>query len=473
MGAAALYEIPKGFSRRIHDALRAWHLHSAKGLLDDLSLANHLPTGRDDLAPRLITNQILLNGIDCLKQADEEIADLLKSRFLNRETARELAYQRNWSEDVVFQRQRAAIARLAEVIWSQEAALRWQRRLRIEARLEPPSYSRLFGVEDRLAEVRAVLEKTAEPWLVSIEGMGGIGKSSLADLLARDLAGGTHFHDLAWVSARRRLFQLSGEIDTLTDRPALTLTELVDRCLEQFELSGLRHASDSEKLAGLKDFLRTHRCLVILDNLETVSDVYALVTQLSALVHPSKVLITTRHSLRDVSGVFPVLLRPLSRADTIALIRHEAETRGLPELAEAPAKTLSPIHKVTGGNPLAAKLIVGQIHSLSLPIALSRFSAAGGKPIEELLTYLYETSWHMLDPDCRQVLQAMLFVTEDGGRIEQIAATAGLGEGAVAACLQRLAALSLVNVSGDLLERRYSLHQLTHTFVGRQSAGVR
>lgn len=458
-----------GFSRRIHAALRNWHTQSPRGLLDDLFLTRRIRAEREGISSRLITNQILLNGIDRQKQTDDESADLLKLRFLDLKTAREVAYLRNLSEDIVFQRQRAAIAQLAGIILTQENELRQQQRLRIEMRLEPPTYTQLFGVAEKLAEARALLETTSEPWLLSLEGLGGIGKTSLADALARELAGGSHFHEIAWISARRRFFQLSGDIETLSGRAVLTLGELVDRCVEQFELTNLSRRSDTEKLAGLKAFLKAQACLVILDNLETVADCYALVSQLTALVNPSKVLITTRHSLRDVSGVSPLPLKQLSRNDTFALIRHEAQTRGLPELSNASAKELTPLYRTTGGNPLATKLIVGQIHTLSLPMALSRFSAVKDKSVEKMLSYLYETVWQALDSKCRRVLQALLFVAEDGGRIDQIAATAELDESIVASCLHRLATLSLVNIAGNLQEKRYSLHQLTQVFVAQQS----
>ncbi len=460
------------FAKRIHQALRSWYSQNAEDGLDDLLLGRQINTEREGITPRLASNQILLNGIEQMKQTDEGAADLLQRRFLDQETALEVSYRLNLSEDIVFQRQRAAIAQLSEVIWNQEKALRQQQRRRIEARLEPPTYTRLFGVADALADVRARLETNAEPWLVAIEGLGGLGKTSLADALARDLADGNYFHEIVWISARRRLFQLSGDIATLPDRPDLTLAELVDRCIDQLALAGLRHRSDAEKNAGLKDFFKAHPCLVVVDNLETVADAYTLVTELAALVNPSKVLITTRHSLRDMSGVSVLTLKQLARKDTLTLVRHEAQTRGLAELAEAPEKELNPIYEVTGGNPLATKLLVGQIHTLSLPTALARFGDAQSKPIDELLTYLYAAAWQALDEPCRQVLQAMLLVTEDGGRIAQIAAAAELDENVAIACLQRLAVLSLVNVSGNLRERRYSLHQLTHLFVARQSATI-
>lgn len=465
-------DMPEGFAKRIHKALRAYHARHTENVLTDRLLAHQIKTEREGVTPRLLTNQILLNGLDCLKQTDKEAVDLLEQRFLNQKTARQVAYGCNLSEDVIYQRQRAAIARLAQVIWSQEMELCQQRVRRIEARLEPPTYSQLFGVAEKMAEARAQLETASEPWLVALEGLGGIGKTSLADALARELACGFHFREIGWVSARRRLFRLSGDIETLTDQPALTLAELVDRLIDQFELAGLRRQSDAEKLAGVKGFLRSQPCLVIIDNLETAADYRPLVSQLRDLVGPSKFLVTTRHSLRDVSGVYTLTLRELSRDDTLALIRHEAETRGLRELADAPEMDLAQIYDVTDGNPLATKLIIGQIHTLSLPTALARFSAARGKPVEELLSFIYANAWQALDQDSRRVLQAMLLVTEEGGRLEQITAAAELDEDDTIACLQRLVTLSLVNVGGDLRERRYSLHQLTQTFLARQSSGA-
>jgi hypothetical protein len=461
-------DMPERFAKRVHQALRAWHARHAEDVLTDFLLADRLRVEREGATLRLISNQVLMNGLDGLKQADEEAADLLERRFLNRETALEVAYSRNLSEDVVFQRQRAAITQLARVIWGQEMDLRQQRVRQVEARLEPPTYSQLFGVAEKMAETRAQLETASEPWLIALEGLGGIGKTSLADALVRKLACGVHFHDIGWVSARRRLFQLSGDIETLGDQPVLTLDELVDRLIDQFELAGLRRRSDAEKLAGLKDFLRSQPCLVVIDNLETVTDYHSLVSQLRGLVDPTKFLITTRHSLRDTSGVYSVTLKQLSREDTLALIRHEAETRGMHELANATETEMEQIYSVTGGNPLATKLIIGQIHTLSLPVALARFRAAKGRSVEELLAFICANAWQALNQDCRRVLQAMLLVTEEGGRLEQIAAAAELDKDDTASCLQRLATLSLVSVGGDLRERRYSLHQLTQTFVARR-----
>jgi hypothetical protein len=188
---------------------------------------------------------------------------------------------------------------------------------------------------------------------------------------------------------------------------------------------------------------------------------------LTSLTNPTKFLLTTRYSLRDSSGIHIYTLDPLSKADTLALVRHEAETRGLPELARAPKAELEPVYRVTGGNPLAVKLLIGQIHTLSLPVALSKFEAAKDKPFNSLMIFLHETAWQSLDNNCRRVLFALTLVA-DSGQLPQIAAAAELEEGQVISCLHRLALLSLVQVSGTLYERQYSLHLLTQTFVAQK-----
>ncbi|MCP4540288.1 MAG: hypothetical protein GY832_24375 [Chloroflexi bacterium] len=462
-------DMPADFGNRVHQALRAWHARHTHNVLTDLLLAHQIKEKQEIATPRLISNQILMDGLDSLKQVDEEAAELLQRRFSNQETALEVAHRRNLSQDVIFHRQRGAIVLLAQVIWEQEMELGQRQMQRIEMRLEPPTYSQLFGVAEKMAQVRARIETPSEPWMVALEGLGGIGKTSLADKLVRDLACGVRFAEIGWASARKRLFRLSGDVETLEHQPDLSLAELLDRIVEQFELLALRRQSDDAKLAGVRSFLRSKPCLVVIDNLETVADYGALVSQLRGLVGPSKFLITTRYSLHAESGVYVVTLNALSRDDTLALIRHEAETRGLHELADAAETELEQIYAITGGNPLATKLIIGQIHTLSLPTALARLGAAKGKPVQELLDYVYAHAWQTLAPNCRRVLQAMRLVIREGGRLEQIAAAAELDPEIAATCLQRLAALSLVNVSGSLKERRYSLHQLTRTFLAGQS----
>jgi hypothetical protein len=461
--------MPAEFAKQIHQALKSWHASHDGESLDTLLLARQLRAANDSLSVRLISNQVLIAGLDDLKQVDPAAAELLQRRFLNKETAREIAYRFNMSEDVIYQQQRVALAGLTRLIWRQEMALRERQAQRLTRRLEPPTYTRLFGVAELLADVRARLENTKPPWILSLEGMGGVGKTALSDLLARNLAQRVHFQEIAWISVRQRLFRLSSGVETSSTPPSLSLLELIDRLIDQFELRHLKRQSDAEKLLGVKAFLKAQPCLIIVDNLESLADYRVLVAQLRDLTNPSKFVITTRYSVRGESGVYIMRLPGLSYADTLHFIRYEATQQGLHELAAADDGVLASIYDLTRGNPLATKLVVGQVHTFALTTVLERLSGIADHPDTELLDFLYADAWSLLDQKQRQVLKAMLLTPAGGGQIEHIAASASLDMGETVGSLQRLAILSLVNITGGLSERRYALHHLMRTFVARQS----
>jgi len=48
-----------------------------------------------------------------------------------------------------------------------------------------------------------LLEQPGAPWLIAIDGIGGIGKSSLAAALIREIIPTDRFYNVAWVSAKQ------------------------------------------------------------------------------------------------------------------------------------------------------------------------------------------------------------------------------------------------------------------------------
>lgn len=463
-------EMPDDFPERVHQALKTWHTPQTSGTLGHLLLTDDITTRRNIQVPHLIQNQILLDGLEQFKSINPEDAELLERRFISQETARQVAYSRNVSEDVVYQNQRNAIAQLAQTLWTREARLRQQRAQRIETHFPPPLYTQLFGVDDKIAALRGVIEPDAAPWIVSLEGMGGIGKTSLADRLARALAHELTFREIVWVSARQRFFQLPGNIKDETTPPSLTFEELLDRLIEQLNLKELLRSPDVEKVLGVKAFLKEQPCLIVVDNLETIADGRTLVTQLRNLVTPSKFLLTSRYSLRGESGVYIMDLTGLALPDTLALVRYEAGLQGFNELTTASDAALAPIHAATGGNPLAIKLVIGQAHMFPLRAILERLQQVEGESAETLLTFIHGEAWQNLSEACRLVMQALTLVPDTGGELEQITAAAGLSEGDTITCLNQLAGYSLISVRGGLEDKQYTLHALTRSFVLQQFA---
>lgn len=458
----------KDLPAAIHTALRRWHTGQQEQLpwgemLTVLLRLAESPVPNPDLAVK----EILLEALNTLEgHAGGEGAQILRLRFLDDHTATATANRLNLTEDVVYKRQRTAVADLASIVWQAELEARAIRQARIAGRLEIKEPPRLFGVEDKLAELAAALTTGTAPWLVAVVGIGGIGKTSLADAAVRALSTSPAYADIAWVSARQDRFVLWGGLQEHGEgRPALTTEGLVDAIIDQFDFHDLTRYPSAQKQAGLGRRLKAQPYLVVVDNLETAADYQALVPDLQAFVNPTRFFLTSRHSLHSFPGVHNLSLDELSASDSLALLRHEARQRGLAEVAAAPDEALSPVHEVAGGNPLALKLLLGQMHTLSLSRVVDDLRQARGRQVDELYRYIYWRSWHMLSHEARQVLTIMPLVAESGGGLDQIAVLCELDEQGMMAGLKQLVDLCLVNVQGTLEARRYRIHRLTETFL--------
>lgn len=320
----------------------------------------------------------------------------------------------------------------------------------------------LFGVSRLQAQVRGVLEQPDAPWLIALDGIGGIGKTSLATALVRELAPTGRFVEVAWVSAKQEEFLPSQSIAS-TRRPALDPGTLINSLLEQLGDPFLLNRPLEERQAGLVALLKKQPYLVVIDNLETVEDYQSVIPLLRRCANPTKFLLTTRYALHAYDDVFCRSLPELSRTDVLDLLAYEARVRGLTALAEATPAQLDSIYEVVGGNPLALKLVVGQIRVLPLAQVLDNLREARGKKVGDLYTYIYWQAWHALDEAGRQTLLVMPLA--QNGTLAQLGAVSDLDQTALSQSLEHLAALSLLEVSADLAYPRYRIHRLTETFL--------
>lgn len=460
--------LPDALPQAAHDVLRRWYAgeHSGPPWTGMLIVAQRM-AGQPVPDPDLAVKEILLEALDTLnRQGGGDAAQILRWRFLDDLTAYDVANRLNLSDNIVYKRQRAAIRDLAAIVWQAEKAALAERATRIAARLEIREPSRLFGVADKLTELVAVLTTEGSPWLVAVVGIGGIGKTSLADAVVRVVAQTPTFADVAWVSARQGRFTLwDGLLENPKGHPALTFEGLLDAVVEQFGLQDLAQSPLAQKQARLSTRFKAHPYLVVIDNLEMAADYRALVPNLKALINPSKFLLTCRHSLHEHPGVRNLNLDELSGQDSLALLRHEASERGLADVAAASDETLLQVYEVTGGNPLALKLLVGQMHTLSLLQVVEDLRRARGQTVEDLYHHIYWRAWHLLTEETQRVLAIMPLVAESGSGLEQITALGGLADDQLTSALKELVTLSLVNVRGTVKARRYSIHRLTETFL--------
>ena len=460
----------KEFEAAVHEALQLWRQESEPaGPLAHLALVRQRQMAIGGNLHRA-ANQVLTDAIDALAAEHEADAALLRARFLDGKKVYVVANERNISATLLYKLQRRAIGHLATVLWRMEERASTRQRSVLEQRLPAATYTELFGLDTHLAELSEVLLAPHAPWLVSVEGLGGSGKTALAHQLIQQVAQrGARYVDFGWVSAQQQTLHPGGSIRLLGE-PALTADALIAALAAQLlEGTGIPVPVATERaLAALEGRLREAPHLIVVDNLETVTDVETLLPTLARLAGPSKFLLTSREAFTGQAEIYHFPVPELAERDAIALMRAEARLRNLRHVAEASDADLRPLFDTVGGNPLALRLVTGQLHLLALPQVVENLREARGKRAEDLYRFIYWDAWQRLPDDARDVLMLMPLFAGDGADLAAISRVSDLPHDPLVQALEYLVRLSLVNVAGDLHHRRYSLHRLTETFLLRE-----
>ncbi|MGQ4618649.1 protein kinase domain-containing protein [Nocardia sp. R7R-8] len=228
----------------------------------------------------------------------------------------------------------------------------------------PPALSRFINRRTELAKVKNLLSTSR---LVTLTGIGGVGKTRLALQVAsrsqRKFPGGVHLIELADVSD-----------------PTL-LVDVVAAAL------GIRDESATRLLDVMIDFLRSRETLLVLDNCEQIVDAVAELTSTLLRTCPEiRILLTTREPL-NIAGEAVVRVLPLSvpeahhqptlqempRFDAITLFVDRAAT-AVPgfELTDDNRTAVAAICARLEGLPLAIELAAARLRSMSPQQILSR-----------------------------------------------------------------------------------------------------
>ncbi len=415
--------------------------------------------GQQPFGCQYAVDRVLLDGIDILAEQDETSAHLLQSRFLDGKITRQVAQEMHASIDQVNRWQRTAIHNLCQIIYQQEMSLRSELTQTLMSNVPPAPYSQFFGFAQVRQTLLAQLQQKNTPWIIAITGIGGIGKTSLADSVVRELLPRLTFKQFCWL--RVEPHQFSGEPLSPQQAFASFLTRLAEIVWpDQFHGQG-----DTQLLNRLSQRLKTDAHLIVIDNLETTAHIDYFATHLLAFTEPSRFLLTSRARPSGETAVYIQTLPELPFADATALIRHHAQTIGMTELAEANPHTIEEIYTVTGGNPLALKLVVGLTAVLPLPQILADLSENRAGPIEGLYRHIYWEAWQSLTPPAQKLLQAMPLVAASGAEPSQMQAFSQLNKDDFWTAVRELTSRSLLEVQGTMQERRYGIHRLTETFL--------
>lgn len=333
------------------------------------------------------------------------------------------------------------------------------------ARQKVRSPSPPIGFVGRHEDVAVLLTALKDPQisLIAVKGMGGMGKTALAEEAVRIIAAEAFFSTIFWHSTQAEKFVGDGVVRT--EVAEYSFEALLDDLLRHSQLTWSPDAPTAVKEKIVGDWLADddNRVLIVLDNLETIRDRDALVARLMDILGWGKILVTSRYAVLRARA-FTLDLEGLSPDDAITFLRRTAERQNNQNLISADPGLLARIRDVAGRAPLAMQLISGQMDYQPVEQVLRVIEEAGFNDLSyEFYSFLFQRTWEELDGVARKVLIAMRHF--DGHPTAgAIQATAAMTDNEFYPAIAKLGQRSMLAMTTGS-ETRYSLHPLTKNFI--------
>lgn len=223
-----------------------------------------------------------------------------------------------------------------------------------------PDVEPFYGRQSELEQLKSWIadeDRSRRSRLVVLYGMGGIGKTFLAVKAGKQLE--KDFDAVVWRSIKQtpNLSKLIASIEDIINPGYISAAKL----------------SAEESITRLINSLKERRCLIILDDLDSIFDPndvagrylseygqYAeLIERIATENHESSVLIVSRENIADIAGLEGSRVHTLQISGSGEIAQQLIENQGL-EYNDA----WQEIATNYGGNPLALKIMITMIQDL-------------------------------------------------------------------------------------------------------------
>lgn len=339
----------------------------------------------------------------------------------------------------------------------------------------PQSGGFLVGRLVEQEQIKQALLRRYRPLCV-LSGMGGVGKSMLALHMVYRLR--HHFRDgVLWI---RLPPPIAGE--TTESRLMPILADIAAAYGREFR----EEADFTSRQRVVREVLAYKQALLVLDNLNTVQDLEALLPPDG----PCATLVTTRNHSATLEGTTHVRLHPFDAAEGEAFLRSVlGDTR-----ASAAARVTQTLVALVGGLPLALRLIasalvetpflsIEEYHTLLVDETVRLSHLQDWQDASRSVHASFRLSYDLLSAPLQEMFAALSLFAGPDFSVEAVATLLAISPVQAKLSLGRLVALSLIEPSsisldtatalaeqprmGAVLER-YRIHDLLKLFAGEQ-----
>lgn len=261
-------------------------------------------------------------------------------------------------------------------------------------RLLTPHCDRFVGRQNQLNKVRDALFKSRHP-IIALDGIGGVGKSAIAIEIVRSLYDSQKYMFIVSQSAKSKVWH-----EHMATRKAgfSGLTEFLQAIARVFQLPqekdlDLLRASVISAMEGLEG-------LLLVDNLEDISDSAVFDFLVFDVPDPVKVLVTSR--VDKGLGALTISIPQMTEAEAEELFYGELKRIGFADIYSDP-ESVAEIIRATGKIPLALKwAALVAMSNQSLKEASHRLRKLDATK-KEFLTFCFASMFDVLSTVARQV----------------------------------------------------------------------
>lgn len=328
--------------------------------------------------------------------------------------------------------------------------------------LPQPIFNQFVGRTSEFEMLVKLLHPESGYSQIPIDGVGGVGKSTLAQHTAyyflnnfNNLTVQERFEAIIWIPAQPVIFTADGPIsrhhvvDTLEQ-----IHSVIGIVLNRKDITRVKFEQQSELV---KQALSRQRTLLIIDNFETIAD-EKILSFIHDLPLSTKTIITTRHPI-NLNNAYRINLKDMPDRDAFLLIHKMVNEKQL-KLNDKETKQL---FDISGGIPLIILWVVSQVgFGYEIDDLIDQFN----EDTSEATRFCFDFSVDTIRDQAEFTLLMALSLFPSGATKVALSQVTGLKGSISNQGLIKLARLSLVNRNKQDLRKfdRFSILPITRSY---------